>query len=241
MRTFRLTLAYDGTRLEGWQRQPRGRTVQGEIEATLRKITGEKIRVIGAGRTDSGVHAQGQVAHAVLRTRLSPAVLQRALNALLPSDILVRSVRIAPSHFHARFNARSKHYRYTLWNHPLRPLFDRDRLHHVPDPLDLAAMRRAARLLRGKHDFRAFCSEPAKASGAVRHLRRLSIQRQGPRITIDAEGDGFLYHMVRRLAGHLIEIGKGRSPAIAPTAPAGGLCLIKVRYSPKKHPAEFSS
>ena len=262
LRILKLTLAYDGSRLEGWQRQSKERTVQGELERALQQITGAKVRVTGAGRTDSGVHAEGQVAHAVLRTRLSPSVLQRALNAILPGDIVVRSVRVAPSGFHARYDARSKLYRYTLWNHAVRPLFGREQLTHVSDPLDLPAMRRAARRLQGRHDFRAFCSEPGKASGAasssrsrsgrpvrstIRHLRRLTVTREGPRVTIQAEADGFLYHMVRRMAGLLIEVGKGKikpegvRPLLAkrgltpigfipPTAPARGLCLVKIRY-----------
>ena len=237
------TLAYDGTRFEGWQRQSRSRTVQGELEAALQKITGRKVKIIGAGRTDSGVHAESQVAHAAVRTRLSPAVLQRALNAVLPPDILIRSIRTAPSAFHARYDARSKHYRYTIWNHPLRPLFERDRAHHVPDRLNLRAMRRAARALPGKRDFAAFGSPSRPRQSTVRNLHRLSLRRQGPKILIDAEGNGFLYHMVRRIAGLLIQVGKGRWPPeaagallrgeserVAPTAPARGLCLVKVRY-----------
>jgi tRNA pseudouridine38-40 synthase len=230
---FKLTLAYDGTLFAGWQRQKNARTVQQTLEEALRKIVGRKVQVTGAGRTDSGVHAQGQVAHVKLRTRLSPKTLERALNAILPEDILIRSVQPAPSDFHARFAARWKRYRYSIWNSPERPLFNRNYALHVPTPLNLAAMRKAARLLQGRRDFRRFHSSGRPVRSTVRNLRRLTLSKKGPLIFIDAESDGFLYHMVRRIVGLLIEIGRSRddlTPDHAPTAPAKGLCLIQVRY-----------
>ena len=191
--------------------------------------------MIGAGRTDSGVHACGQIAHATIagaRTCSCPQ-LHRALNAVLPEEIVFRSIRWAPRTFHARYCAVSKWYRYTLWNHPVRPLFERARVLHVPAPLDLAAMRRAARGLIGRRDFRAFHSSGRPVGSTVRHLRRLTISKQGPRLHIDAEADGFLYHMVRRIVGLLLEVGKGKEPPrIPPTAPAKGLCLMKVATPP---------
>lgn len=231
-KTIKLVLAYDGTYFAGWQRQKAKRTVQAVLEDTLHQITGSRVRVVAAGRTDSGVHAQGQVAHAPLRCALSPKTLHRALNALLPEDIVIRSIRSVPAGFHAQYDAKAKTYRYTIWNRPIRPLFSRNQALHVPQPLDAKAMRKAARLLEGRRDFRAFQSSGRQARSTVRTLHSLKVRTKQGIITIEAEADGFLYHMVRRIAGLLIEIGKGKGPPlIPPTAPARGLCLMKVRYS----------
>ncbi len=268
---LKLTVAYDGTHFAGWQRQKNARTVQQTLEEALRKIAGRKVQVTGAGRTDSGVHAQGQVAHVSVRTRLSPQTIRKALNATLPEDILIRSVQPAPSKFHARFGAKRKWYRYAIWNSPQRPLFNRNFVLHLPIPLNVAAMRKAARALRGRHDFKRFCSSENPNSGTVprgdsplscsvrstvRTLRRLTVSKKGHLLLIDAEADGFLYHMARRIAGLLIDIGRGKYPPsiaknllhpftdspfhrfkpptskllVPPTAPAKGLCLMQVRY-----------
>ena len=227
---LKLLIAYDGTHFVGWQRQKNGRTVQGVLEEALKQLTGKPAAVTGAGRTDSGVHAEGQVVHAVVTSRLSPPIIQKALNAILPGDVVVRSVEIAPSRFHARTSAKSKWYRYQIWNDPVRPLAGRERMVHLSEPLDLAGMRRAARPLTGRRDFKRFASSGGSVRSTVRTLR-LKITKKGPLITLDFRADGFLYHMARRIAGHLIEIGKGKpAPASAPTAPARGLCLIEVRY-----------
>ena len=267
MRTLKLTLAYDGTQFAGWQRQKKARTVQQTLEEALQKITGSTITVIGAGRTDTGVHAEGQVAHIRLpyshsresgnqilagacprprsraRMTLSPAKLLRALNANLPDDIVIRSIRIAPATFHAQYDAAAKRYRYTIWNNPIRPVLHRERMLHMPTPLNLAAMRQAARHLKGRHDFRAFYTDSRSVEETRRTLRSLTIASEGSTIQITAEADGFFYHMVRRIAGLLIDIGKGkhrpevirdilkgRGSVIAHTAPAKGLCLLQVRY-----------
>lgn len=208
--TFKLTVSYDGTRFAGWQRQKNGRTVQATLESALRQITGKSVRVTGAGRTDAGVHARGQVAHVQLATRLSRATLLRALHAILPEDIVVRHVQKAPPGFHARYWARAKWYRYTLWNHPTRPLLERAFVHHVPTTLDVSKMRQAARLLRGRHDFHPFHCAGRPVASTLRTLSRLSVRKQGGRILIEAVADGFLYRMVRRLVGLLIEVGRGR-------------------------------
>ncbi len=235
-RNLRFTIAYDGTRFSGWQMQNGARTVQSTLEQAFRQILQEKVRVIGAGRTDSGVHAEGQVAHAAIWSPISLSKLRRALNAVLPDDLAIRSVQRAPLDFHARYSAAAKWYRYSIWNDPTRPIFDRERLLHVLAPLDLRAMRQAARRLRGRHDFRSFHSTGRPVASTVRTLRRLSILRRGKRIEIHAEADGFLYHMVRRIVGFLLEVGRGSArPAdafctTAPTAPARGLCLMRVRY-----------
>ena len=240
---LKLTVAYDGARFAGWQRQKSGRTVQEALEQALRKITGHPAPVTGAGRTDSGVHAQGQVAHATIRSGIRLPDLHRALNALLPEDVVIRSLRLERPDFHARYDAEAKRYLYTIWNHPIRPLFERDRVWHVARPLEVGRMRQAARRMRGRHDFRAFHSSGRPVRSTVRNLRSLSVRKNGARILIEAEADGFLYHMARRIVGLLVEIGAGRwavsaVPQLlsgeerrpAPTAPGRGLCLLKVSY-----------
>ena len=236
-------MAYEGTCYAGWQRQKNARTIQGTLEQAFHKILGEKVHVVAAGRTDSGVHAEGQVAHAQIRSRIVLSSLLKALNAVLPEDVLIRSVRRASTGFHARYSAKEKLYRYTIHNDPLRPLFDRERVLHVSARLDVSKMRQAARLLKGRHDFRAFHSSGRPVAQTIRNLRRLAITKKNHRIRIDAQADGFLYHMVRRMTGLMLEIGKGKYPpeivgemlkgksrVAAPTAPAQGLSLIQVRY-----------
>ena len=230
-RGLKFLLAYDGTDFVGWQRQKSGRSVQEVLEAALKQLTGKPAAVTGAGRTDSGVHALGQVAHAKITSRLSLPEIHKALNAILPNDVVVRSIEIAPGRFHARYSAKSKWYRYQIWNDPVRPIAGRERMYHLAERLDLAAMRRAARKISGRRDFKKFASSGSTPIGSTVRTVRLTLRKQGPLITLDARGDGFLYHMARRIAGHLMEIGKGRpAPAIAPTAPARGLCMIEVRY-----------
>ncbi len=250
-RKLKFLLAYDGTHFVGWQRQKNSRSVQGVLEAALKQLAGKPVAVTGAGRTDSGVHAEGQVAHAAVTSRLSLPEIQKALNAILPSDVVVRSVEIAPDRFHARYSAKSKWYRYQIWNDPVRPLSGRERMVHLAERLNLPAMRRAARPLTGRRDFKRFASS-GRGAPAPRHFLgskdgtasvssspvrstvrtlRLEITRKGPLVTLDFRANGFLYHMARRITGYLIEIGKGKpAPAIPPTAPARGLCLIEVRY-----------
>ena len=244
MRTLKLTIAYDGTHFAGWQRQPHARTVQQTIEETLQKITGSKVTLIGAGRTDTGVHADGQVAHLRLNHPMPTGKLLRALNATLPEDVAIRSIHIAPAKFHAQYDASAKRYRYTLWNKPTRPMAHRERMLHVSALLDLKTMRQAANLLKGRHDFKAFYTDGRLAEDTRRTLRSLTVRSEkNGMIQIIAEADGFLYHMVRRIVGLLLDIGKGKHPptivreilrgrgsAIAHTAPAKGLCLTKVIY-----------
>lgn len=236
MPTLRFLIAYDGTRYGGWQRQRNAPTVQAKLETALRRLTGRRVVVIGAGRTDAGVHAWGQVAHATVVTRLPPRVLRQALNALLPPDILVRRVTQAPSTFHAQFQAARKWYRYRIATGPVRPLFDRPYVHYVPQPLDLAAMQRAARRWRGRHDFRAFHSAGRTVADTRRTISTLRLAQRGRELRVDIEADGFLYHMVRRMVGALLLVGQGKPlPAIAPTAPARGLCLMRVTYHAVRH------
>ena len=244
-RRYRMTVAYDGTDLSGWQAQPNQTTVQGEIEAALKQLTGDFIRVHSCGRTDTGVHARAQVAHFDLKLPWETGRLQHGLNALLPDGVRVTELRRTRPDFHARYDAKGKEYRYSVWNAPVECPLHRRQAVHVRPPLDLAAMRRAAAMLEGTRDFASFSANPHREiGGTVRTLWRLSVRRQGPLITIVAVGDGFLYKMVRSLAGHLLRVGKGavpaeETPAIlagrlrtarVETAPARGLCLWKIFY-----------
>lgn len=243
----RLIIEYDGTKFLGWQWQPAGRTVQGELEGAIERVTGRHVRPLGAGRTDAGVHALGQSAHLDLETRLRGIELARALNACLPPDLCVREVQRVPPEFHARRDAERKDYVYEILNRPERSPLLRRRSWHVPGPLELAAMQAAAALMRGEHDFSAFRGARGGAEPHVdprRTLEQLEVAREGDRIVIRAGARSFLRHMVRNLVGTLVEVGLGRrEPAsmaglleggdrarAGPTAPARGLCLHAVRY-----------
>ncbi len=241
----RLTIAYRGTDFAGWQRQPGKRTVQESIETALEKLWRAKISLQGSGRTDTGVHALGQVASFNAPRLHAAPILLRALNANLPRDVRIVQCRLVSPAFHARFNAAGKTYRYRIWNAPVQDPFTLDTHWHVPRLLDLAAMRRAARLLVGRHDFASFTSNPGyERETTVRTMRRASIAREGPVLTFHFAADGFLYRMVRNLVGALAKVGLGkitvedfaailraqRRSAAPETAPACGLCLMAVRY-----------
>lgn len=244
MRTVRLILGFDGTRYEGWQSQKKDKTIQEVFEKILARILKEKTHLAGSSRTDSGVHARHFVAHFRTKSGHSDAVLKKALNFHLPKDILVYSAKTMPDGFHARFGAKFKIYQYDIWNSPTRPLFEAPYVLWHPQRLDVRLMRRAAAYLRGCHDFSAFKDEGGDTRSHVRTLRRLTVMRKGSHVRITAEGDGFLRHMVRVLAGTLIEAGRGRlSPErvrdilrsrdrrlAGPTAKPQGLCLVKVKY-----------
>lgn len=236
---------YDGTDFAGFQVQPGARTVQGELEAALARISGgRRIRVVAAGRTDAGVHARDQVIAFTDPHGRPAAELTRALNALLPEDVAVRSVRRVPAGFNPRYAARYREYRYTIWNGPRSPLRERDAL-GVRDPLDTAAMERAGSVLVGRYDFSAFGAEHRQPVRAVYSVR---VRRAGSLVTIDVAADAFLRQMVRRIAAVLIEVGHGRTteeavaealeskrPAFnGATAPAKGLCLRRVVMGPMR-------
>ena len=242
---YRLRLAYDGTAYAGWQMQPARRTIQGELEKALRQLARQPVRVQCSGRTDAGVHAAGQVAHFDLARPAAPAKLLLGLNALLDDDIRVFSVRRTRPAFHARFSATGKEYRYFIWNGTVLPPSVRAGRWLVRQPLDVAAMRQAAAALVGRRDFAAFTANPNReVHGTVRHLRDLRVTRRGREIVICARGDGFLYKMVRSLAGFLVRVGTGELPpaaartllaarqrtAVVPTAPPQGLFLWRVFY-----------
>jgi tRNA pseudouridine38-40 synthase len=243
---WRLVLEYDGTDFEGWQVQPGARRcVQGVLEEALARLAEGPVAVFGAGRTDAGVHAEGQVASVRAATRLDPPTLRRALNALLPRDLAVRELAAAPDGFHARRDARSKLYVYRIWNASERsPLRDRFAV-HLPAALDLAALREGAGALVGSHDFASFRAAGGSGRTSVRTLSRVEWQGEiGGELRLEVEGNGFLRHMVRNLVGTLLEVGRGRRPAASlpalleardrrlagPTAPAHGLTLVRVDY-----------
>lgn len=248
MATFKLTLAYDGTDFCGWQAQPGQRTVQGELEAAWREITGEEVRVTATSRTDSGVHALGQVVCVQSESRLSAAELFGGINAKLPSDVVLVNVEDAPPDFHPTHDAQRKHYRYQIHNERRRPLFDRSRTWHVPQTLDAEAMHRAGQALVGTHDFASFQSTGSERESTVRTIFAVDVTRgageQTPQVLIEVEGDGFLYNMVRIIAGTLVEVGVGRRDAdslgavlaacdrrkAGKTAPPQGLVLLRVEF-----------
>ena len=236
---FRATVEYDGTDFFGFQAQPGVRTVQGELEAALAHLSnGERGAVDGAGRTDAGVHALGQVIAFTYAGRLKAEELERALDALLPADVAIRELRPAPSRFHPRHAARYREYRYTVWNGPRSPLRERTAL-GVRAPLDTAAMARAGSAFMGRHDFSAF---GATDRSPVRTIRMVRVRREGRLVTIDVTADSFLRGMVRRMVAVLIEVGLGKmdetavQAALAGTGPAfdgaavpaKGLCLRRV-------------
>jgi tRNA pseudouridine38-40 synthase len=243
-RTLKLTLAYDGTRFVGWQRQAAGESIQGLLEDALARLEGSAVTAHGAGRTDAGVHALAQVASArVTFAHDGPTVL-RALNATLPPEIRVTAVEDAGPRFHARFDARTKCYRYQIANLPVLSPFTRAFAWHVPEPLDRAAMSEAAIVLVGTHDFAAFQSSGTDVHTTVRTLTRSAWMDDSGLLVYEVEGDGFLRHMVRAVVGTLVEVGRGwRAPAqvhallaggsraeAGATAPAHGLLLARVEY-----------
>ena len=245
MRTVRLLIGFDGTRYEGWQSQRKGRTIQEVFEKILLKLFCKPTNIISSSRTDSGVHALGLVAHFRAESRLPDAKIKEALNYYLPRDILVRSAKSVAPDFHARYSAKSKVYEYSIWNSKTRPLFEAPFVLWHPGKLNLAKMRRAVKFLKGRHDFRAFMDGRDEKKSFVRTVRKLSVQKRKAMIRITIEADGFLRHMVRIVAGTLIEAGRGRlHPAAVseilalkdrkkagPTAKSHGLTLLKVRYN----------
>lgn len=250
-RVIKLTLEYDGTDYVGWQVQPNGLSVQAVVETSLAKLLGESVRVTGAGRTDAGVHAHGQVASLRTARRLPLKAFVAGLNGLLPGDIAVVRAEECDPGFDARKSARGKIYRYRIANRPTRSPLLRRQAWELFAPLHVEAMRRAAPSLLGRHDFSAFCAADGAAKNPVREVRRLDVAEDGELIVVEVEADALLRHMVRTLVGTLVEVGLGkrapgsvagllssRDRALAgPTAPAQGLCLWSVRY-PDGHARE---
>lgn len=246
MNNYRLTVSYDGTRYLGWQRlgdpEKNARTIQGKLEAVLARLAGQNVEVHGSGRTDAGVHAAGQVASFRAPIDLPPEELRAYLNRYLPEDIAVISAERAEERFHARLHARGKLYRYRIRNSDMPDVFSQRFEYLVREPLDADRMRRGADYLCGEHDFRPFCSSKRTKKSTVRTIYDITVVRDGPLVTVDYHGNGFLYNMARILTGTLIEIGRGDRPpedigavfagtaAAGYTAPAKGLTLLRVDY-----------
>lgn len=245
MPRYKLIVEYDGGPFVGWQRQPNGPTIQALLEDAIFAMSGERVQVQGAGRTDSGVHALGQVAHFDLAAEMAPDKVQAALNYhLKPNPIALPSVEMAPAKFHARFSATWRRYRYRILNRRAPPTLDRGHVWHVPARLDLAAMAGAAAVLQGHHDFNSFRSTACQAPSSIKTLDLLEVSRDGAEIRIDVGARSFLHNQVRILVGTLRLVGRGQwsrgdvEAALAardrtrggPTAPPQGLCLMEVRY-----------
>jgi tRNA pseudouridine38-40 synthase len=244
---LKFLIAYDGRPFEGWQSQARGNTVQDHIERALQKICGARVIVHGSGRTDTGVHALGQVAHADIPAgRLSTEKWTAALNGHLPGEIRVLRTTRAPSSFHARFQARGKIYVYRIWNAAVFHPLERGRAWHLPGPLDLDTLRACARMLEGTHDFGGFAANRrgATASSSVRTVRRIKVRRRGALLTLHFEADGFLYKMVRLMTGTIVRCAQGKMEShvikellagkgarkTSFAAPPDGLYLARVFY-----------
>jgi tRNA pseudouridine38-40 synthase len=246
---FKLTIAYDGTNYAGWQRQKNAPTIQETIEKVLYRILQQEIRLTGASRTDAGAHAIGQVSNFKVKTKLSPEVMLKGLNGLLPRDIRVLEIENVPTHFHSQYGAKKKLYRYTIIRSPQVLPQERFFVHHYPYPLNVKAMRQAAKYLIGTHDFASFQGSKGAGAGlkptpATRKIYRLQIIRKKDRLLFEIEADGFLYTMVRTIAGTLLEVGSSKRSAesvkellrqkdrtkAGVTLPAKGLYLVVVKY-----------
>jgi tRNA pseudouridine38-40 synthase len=244
MRNFKLVVSYDGTDFHGWQVQPGLRTVQETLEEAIAGLTGQRLRVNASGRTDTGVHAVGQVVNFHCDTHLAADVFIGGLNARLPNDLIVRAAAEVPDAFDANRDARRKLYRYVIHDGDVPDLFMRRYCHHSRYKLDAPAMARAAEVLRGQHDFACFETEWPNRASSVRTITHLALNRMGDWLWLDVEADGFLYNMARAIAGTLQNVGRGYWPETqvarivqsrdrtlaGPTAPARGLFLMRVTY-----------
>ena len=249
LRNYKFIISYDGTRFYGWERQPdKEMTIQGKLESVLTRMAGltdgERVEVIGAGRTDAGVHARAMTANAFLDTDMSEEEIQRYMNKYLPEDISVNDVKICSERFHSRYNALGKTYRYTLWYGSSKPVFDRKYVTVLEEKPDVELMRKAAGYLIGTHDFKSFCGNTKMKKSTVRCVDTINIEESGNYIRLYYHGNGFLQNMVRILTGTLLEVGYGRilpddikeildacdRKKAGPTAKPEGLCLMKVDY-----------
>ena len=248
-RNYKFIISYDGTRFYGWEKQPgKEMTIQGKLETVLSKMTNapadSPVSVIGAGRTDAGVHARATVANAILDTDMTEEEIQVYMNTYLPEDISVNEVRICSDRFHARYNALGKTYRYTVWYGISKPVFDRKYVTVLNQKPDVSKMRAAAQYLIGTHDYKSFCGNRKMKKSTVRCVDTINIEESGNYIRIYFHGNGFLQNMVRILTGTLLEVGYGNIPVdsvkdilkacdrqkAGPTAPPQGLCMMKVDY-----------
>ena len=243
-RNFRMTVGYDGTRYSGWEHKAGRDTIQGKLAQVLERMTGQTVHIIGAGRTDAGVHARGMVANVLLDTEMGDTDIINYVNQYLPEDIVVYEMTEVPERFHARYNATGKTYQYRIYDGRQKPVFDRKYVWKVDGRADILRMKAGADYLQGTHDFAAFCKNPQKKKSTVRTVDRIEISRDGDYVTLTFHGNGFLYHMVRIMTGTLVEIGLGRmepeqiADALATgdrtlagvTAPAQGLTLLGIDY-----------
>lgn len=245
MRTYKLTVAYDGSRFRGWQRQPDTEmTIQGTLERLLTELVGYPVEVQGSGRTDGGVHASGQVASVILSGKIEEEAFQKAMNEKLPEDIRVLEITLVKNGFHARKKAHGKHYVYTIDTREKADVFTRKYVCHFPEHVDVLKMGKATEILQGRHDFAAFTDRIEPGKSTVREIYEIVIDATDDKIIIDYHGSGFMYHMVRILTGTLLEVGTGKRSigqvqealdtgarqSAGPLAPAQGLCLSEVNY-----------
>ncbi len=245
MRNIKLVLQYEGTRYQGWQRQQStDNTIQGKLETLLGRMCGGPVELQGSGRTDAGVHALGQVANFHTECGMAVEEMLTYINRYLPEDIAVVGIAEVPPRFHSRLNAKGKHYEYRVINSAVPDVFRRRYALEVPDALDMEAMRRAAGLLLGEHDFKSFTSAKKGKKSTVRRIDDISIAREGDVITFSFKGNGFLHHMIRIIMGTLLEVGMGkRAPEsmeeilvaqdreqAGPLVPAKGLVLVEVYF-----------
>ena len=244
MRTIKAVVSYDGSQYLGFQRQSRGSTIQAELEKAISKLVAASTRVAAASRTDAGVHATGQVIHFRVSTRLKDRELARALNAILPRDIAIRRLVTAAEKFHARYHAQAKLYRYRIYRGHIKPVFDNAHASWIRGSLDVARMKKAARALRGRHDFTSFSRADKAEKSRIRSIDRIFFREKPGFLEIDFEGDGFLRNMIRIVVGTLIDVGRGQLDpgqirqilearnrlAASATAQARGLTLMRVRY-----------
>ena len=244
-KNYKLKISYDGSRYFGWEHQPDRETIQGKIETVLaRMVDKDMVDVIGAGRTDAGVHARAMIANVQLDTQMSPEEIRDYANRYLPVDIAILEVREAADRFHARYKAVGKTYQYTCFDGPVKPVFDRKYYTPLDQELDVEAMQEAAHFLEGKHDYKSFCGNSRMKKSTVRIVDTITVRRRKGYVYLTFHGTGFLQNMVRIMSGTLIEVGLGRKrpeevgeileacdrKVAGPTAPAKGLCLLKVDY-----------
>lgn len=240
----KILLEYEGTYYSGWQRQKNALSIQEVLETAIGSITGEKVNVVGSGRTDAGVHALGQVANFKTQTRIPPEKLPYAINSKLPNDIVVKHAETVPEDFHARFAAKAKIYTYTIYNAEFPSPLIRRYSYFFPKPVDVKAMERAADMLVGAHDFASFMASGSPVKSTVRRIDRLEVFKSGDVIKLEIEANGFLYNMARIIAGTLLDVGINKKktnemvsilkskdrPRAGKTLPPQGLCLVKVIY-----------
>ncbi len=243
MNNIKLVIEYDGTNYDGWQQQKSGKTIHQTLNKAIVKVVNEEITLLGAGRTDAGTHAMGQVANFETQSNIPLFNLAQAINYYLPKDIVVKSAHKMPEKFHSRYSAKSKVYRYTIFNSKTRSAIGRNYCHYYATDLNIEKMQKASKALIGKHDFSTFKSKSEVVS-SVRTIKKLEIKKKGEYLFFTIEADGFLYKMVRAIVGTLLEVGRGkmtigkfketvksgiRSKA-GNTVPAHGLCLLRVKY-----------